>query len=235
MKREGSPAIGLSCMRSLLIGKLVISHLSGQQRQKVGLAFAPAVAARAALAFLAIVAASAAPLGAATATAPPAGNGLGQFGRVDATSDHTVMTGDAIYYYGNVHLRAQNGATLDADTIKGLASKDGTIEEWVATGHVRAHIEQPALGRYYDVTADKAVFRPGIKRIDLNGGVTTTARTTYTVGPLIQTGDSAVVLLGEPPSSERDDPTVKQVEQIPNLQYPVILMGHTHMQFTPKQ
>ncbi len=153
----------------------------------------------------------------AVAIAQSNGGIAAQVGKVEIDADSSTA-GQGVIYYTNAHLRSASGATIDADELRAnLAKSSNSLSTVVATGHVRAHINQLATGRSYTVTSDKAVYNPKTNIIDLTGNVKTSVTSAYTVGPLVQTGDSATIQLGTGPD------------------YPIIKTNHVHVIFTPQQ
>lgn len=153
---------------------------------------------------------------------PPAA--IANTGPVDMYSDQNTITKTAITYIGNVHMRTQSGATMTCDKLVGdMATAGGGFKDCVATGNVVAHVVM-VKGETYDIAADQAYYDIAANTIDLTGKVVkATAVTPYTQGPLVQTGDSGVVVLGPSPNY----PDISQ--------FPTILMKNVHTQFTPAQ
>lgn len=147
---------------------------------------------------------------------------LANTGPVDMYSDQNIITKTAITYIGHVHMRTQSGATMTCDKLVGdLNPAGGGFKDCVATGNVVAHVVM-VKDQTYDISADQAYYDIAANQIDLTGKeVKAVALTPYTKGPLIQTGDSGVVILG--PSPNYPDITL----------YPTILMKNVHTQFTP--
>jgi lipopolysaccharide export system protein LptA len=149
------------------------------------------------------------------ATAPSA-SPAGKVGRVDITADSSTAAQGYIVYQG-AHLKTDTGSTLDADTVRAnLASATNALQNIVATGHVRVHTA-PGQGRSYTATSDKAIYEPGSNKIEFPDPVTISIISPATNGPLVQTGDSAVVQLGQGP------------------EYPQVMMNRVHTTFTPAQ
>jgi lipopolysaccharide export system protein LptA len=145
--------------------------------------------------------------------------GLTKSGKVTLTAKGSVASQGAISYTG-AHMVTDNGTTLDADELKALFAKTGTgtgLDKAIATGNVKATVNQPEVGRKYLVYADKAVFDPKLNEIDLTGNVRILINSAYTEGPLVQTGNSAVIKLGPAPN------------------YPVITMNDVQTTFTLNQ
>jgi len=164
----------------------------------------------------------------APAEKPPSkGNAAGsQFvksvGAVTVDSEQNVITSNETFYT-NAHMHTENGATMDCHNLRGDMDKAGGFTQFVATGDVVAHVPF-ARGQIYDILADKAVYDLADHQIDLTGKtVKVTAQTPYTKGPLVQTGDSGVVLLGPSPNYPKI------------TEFPTILMNNVHTQFTPAQ
>jgi hypothetical protein len=150
----------------------------------------------------------------------------GQFvkslGNVNIDADQNIITPTGITYI-NAHLHAENGTTMDCHELKEEMDKSGNTTQFVATGNVVAHVPF-AKGQIYDISADSAVYDPSTHEINLIGKpVTTTAETPYTKGPVVQTGDSGVVLLGPSPNYPKI------------ADFPTILMNNVHTQFTPME
>jgi hypothetical protein len=118
-----------------------------------------------------------------------------------------------ILTYKMAHIKGKNGLTIDADTVEiNLANKVSQMY-----GHVKAHIRKAEVSQDMTVNSDKAVFDQVKNQIDLTGNVKVVILSTYTSGPLIQTGDSAVMKLGPAP------------------EFPEITMDNVHTSFTPQQ
>src|SRR5579862_2088489 len=143
-------------------------------------------------------------------------------GDVIIDSEQNVITPAGIVYT-HAHMHAENGATMDCDELRGNSDKSGNITQFIATGNVVAHVPF-AKDQTYDISADKAVYDPSTHQIDLTGKpVTATAETPYTKGPVVQTGDSGVVILGPSPNYPK------------TTDFPTILMNKVHTQFSPKE
>lgn len=159
--------------------------------------------------------------------AQPAANSsamsLGNVGTVEVDAAHNIITRSQITYT-DAHMRTENGATLVCDQLVGDLNATGqSFKDCIATGNVVARVVL-VNKETYDISADKAVYHVAQNEIDLTGKVVKAVATTpYTQGPLVQTGDSGVVLLG--PSPKYPDVTV----------YPTILMDNVHTEFTPAQ
>ena len=148
--------------------------------------------------------------------APSAGSGI-RVGQVDLTADSSVL-GQGYIVYTTAKMKSSDGTTLEADEIRAnLANNGNGIENVVLTGHVRGYFAQIDQGRSITVTTDKAVYDPQKNRIDLTGNVTVKVTSAYTIGPLIQTGDSGAIQLGKAPD------------------YPQVIMNHVHTTLTPQQ
>ena len=143
------------------------------------------------------------------------GGSLSNVGKVDVSAESSVA-GPGYVVYRAARMRTESGMRLDADEVRAnLAKGSNALVNVVATGHVNGHLDQIEQGRSYTVTAEKAVYDPKANRIDLSGGVKTVMTSAYTSGPLVQTGDTAVIQLGKAPD------------------YPLITMNHVHTVFTP--
>ena len=153
--------------------------------------------------------------------APSVASRLADTGPIDITASRNIVTPSGAVW-SDVHARTQSGATLDCDTLRADTNPAGKVTGYLATGSVKAHFAMSA-DETCDVTADKAVSDPLVHQIDLTGNVKATVYSPQTVGPLIQTGQTGVVLLG--PSASYPDVT----------QFPTIIMNVVHTQFTPRQ
>jgi hypothetical protein len=152
----------------------------------------------------------------------PGGQFIQSIGDVTIDSEQNIITANGIDYT-NAHMRTTNGATVDCHDLRGDMDKSGNFTQFVATGNVIAHVPL-AAGQTYNISTEKAVYDLSTHEIDLTGNpVTATAETPYTKGPVVQTGDSGVVLLGPSP-------------KYPKItDFPTILMNNVHTQFTPVQ
>jgi lipopolysaccharide export system protein LptA len=119
--------------------------------------------------------------------------------------------------YDFATITMKNGTTLYADELKAVEAKSQGLETATATGNVKAVVNDLVNSRNYTVTADNAVFDPRTNTIDLTGNVKTVITSSYTDGPLIQTGTSATVYLGKGPD------------------FPKIDMRQVHAELTVKQ
>lgn len=134
-------------------------------------------------------------------------------GPVDVTASSWAYH-SGVMTYKDAHLVGSNGLTIDADTVDiTVATKTAQL-----TGDVKAHLATPQSSQGIEdmtVYADKAVYDRAANRVDLSGDVKCILYSVYTDGPLVQTGDSAVMQLGPPPD------------------FPVVTMEHVHTTFTP--
>ena len=168
---------------------------------------------------LASLALAATLVGHAAAAPTKAASGLSKPGKVTLSAKGSVASQGYISYT-DAHLVTDNGATLDAAELKAVFAKSATgtgLDKAIATGHVKATVSQPEFGRKYLVYADKGVFDPKLNQIDLTGNVKILIESSYTDGPLVQTGNSAVIKLGPAPD------------------YPVITMNDVQTTFTLNQ
>jgi len=136
--------------------------------------------------------------------APPAkpavgGNGFGKPGKV--TIDGTVAVDTpASATYINAHLVTENGSTLDSLKLKAFINPtDNTLQKVVATSKVKATFTQAITNRKYTMYCDEAIYDPKLDQVHLTGSVRILIETSYTQGPLVQTGVTALVQLGNGP------------------------------------
>jgi lipopolysaccharide export system protein LptA len=133
-------------------------------------------------------------------------------GPIDVVASQSVFR-PGVAEYRKAHMIGKNGLTVDADVIDiKLATKSAQM-----TGNIKAHIKRDAESQDITVNADKASFDRVKNEIVLTGNVKVVIYSPYTNGPMVQTGDSAIVQLGAAP------------------EYPLITMDHVHSTFTPAQ
>lgn len=102
--------------------------------------------------------------------------------------------------YANAHMVTDNGSTLDAVKLEAfIDQKTNNIDHAVATGAVKGTFTQQLTKRKYTVYADQGVYDPKFNQIHLTGSVRILVESTYTQGPLVQTGTTALVQLGSGP------------------------------------
>ncbi|HEY3329186.1 MAG TPA: hypothetical protein VGK19_04125 [Capsulimonadaceae bacterium] len=145
--------------------------------------------------------------------------GIGKPGKITLTAKSSSASQGAIIYT-DAHMVTDNGATLDAAEIKAVLAKSASgsgLDRVIATGHVKGVVDQAETGRKYTIFADKGVYNPKLNQIDLTGSVKIQIDSNYTQGPLIQTGNAAVVKLGTGPD------------------YPIITMTEVQTTFTLTQ
>jgi hypothetical protein len=152
-----------------------------------------------------------------TSTASTLGN------RIHLTADSS-SSGQGYLIYRNAHLVTNKGTTLDADQLRAnLVKGTNALSTIVADGNVKAHMHQyspstpKAPERDYTVTADHALYDPKLDQITFTGSVVSTVTSALTDGPLVQSGDTAVVQLGKGP------------------EYPQVHMTHVVIDFQAKQ
>lgn len=153
-----------------------------------------------------------------TGVSQPLGQGFGKPGNVTIDARQSIANPGSVTFTGHAHLVTENGATLDAAELKALISKeDNTFQKVIATGKVKGTFNQAITKRFYTVYADEGVYDPKKNQIDLTGSVRILIDSPMTKGPLVQTGTSAVVLLGNGPDypiiTTQDVKTVFTVNQ----------------------
>jgi hypothetical protein len=148
-----------------------------------------------------ITCADSAPATSASTAAKPAAVDQG-FGKVKSvTIDGTTAVdtpGSATYT--NAHLVTDNGSTLDTLKLKAFFNQtDNTLQKVVATGNVKGTFTQTTTKRKYTVYANEGVYDPKLDQIMFTGSVKILIDSSYTKGPLVQTGTTALVQLGDGP------------------------------------
>jgi lipopolysaccharide export system protein LptA len=136
--------------------------------------------------------------------------------KISMVADESQITPEFVLYT-TAHMTTQTGSTLDADQLKAYVGAGNTLKHAVATGNVKAFVDDPTNKRKYNVTSDSAVFDPKTNTIDLEGNVKCSVTSALTDGPWIQTGTSATIQLGTGPD------------------YPIFIMHQIQANFTLNQ
>jgi hypothetical protein len=126
------------------------------------------------------------------------GPAIGKIHNVTIVGSDSVNTPNTATY-SHAHLVTDNGSTLDTLKLEAFLTQTGTVQKIVATGSVIGSLTQAITSRKYTVYSDEAVFDPKLNQIHLTGAVKIVIESAFTKGPLIQTGSSAIVQLGDGP------------------------------------